>query len=287
MERSDVVGLILNSEKMIEVFIKEIDEDVNKSNYLSFMGTPSLKIWDIAKDIDKIAKYILDGKEDFERFKTELFNIRTRTKELQSKTFQKYEPFAHHCDMIINIIDNMERFAPNQPSIVPNIEAGNINGLSTGENDRSGNKNLSEAEVRMQVKNEPFQARKGGKPIPYKECYKRLTEGKIRHSAGNTETIEVIDKQYNFDLFKYSVERADISKLFTKGKKSFARLFMNDIAQYFDDPSAFRAAAAKAFGVTKLGVGKNGEGINADYHILMKDIFSKDTDYRKQKPKGF
>lgn len=138
MERSDVVGLILNSEKMIEVFIKEIDEDVNKSNYLSFKGTPSLKIWDIAKDIDKIAKYILDGKEDFERFKTELFNIRTRTKELQSKTFQKYEPFAHHCDMIINIIDNMERFAPNQPSIVPGTEATNNNGLSTGENDKSG-----------------------------------------------------------------------------------------------------------------------------------------------------
>lgn len=121
MERSDVVGLILNCEKMIEVFIKEIDEDVNKSNYLSFMGTPSLKIWDITQDIDKIAKYILDGKEDFERFKTELFNIRTRTKELQSKTIQKYKPFAHHCDMIINIIDNMERFAPNSPEsdIIP------------------------------------------------------------------------------------------------------------------------------------------------------------------------
>lgn len=174
-----------------------------------------------------------------------------------------------------------------QPSIVPDTEAEKNISLSTGDNDGSDNKNLSEAEVRTQIQNKPFQARKGGKPIPYKECYNKLTEGKIRHSAGNIETIEVINKQYDVELFIYCVERADISNLFVKGKKSFARLFMNDIAQYFDDPSAFRAAAAKAFGVTKLGVGKNGEGINADYHILMKDIFSKDTDYRKQKPKGF
>lgn len=167
----------------------------------------------------------------------------------------------------------------NQSEIIP--ETGDIEGLSNKRN----NKPMNEAQVMMSVENEPFEPLKNGKPIPYQKCFERLTEGKIRRSAGESELVEVINKQYSLELFQYCVDRADISKIFKSRKKSYAILFMNDIASFYEDSSAFRKAAAKALGVKKLGVGRRGTGINADYYNLMTGIFSKDVNYQKVKKK--
>jgi len=171
----------------------------------------------------------------------------------------------------------------NQPKTIPETEII----PETGENESLNTKkveSLNKAEVMMAVKNEPFEPKKDGSPIPYKKCYERLTEGKIRRPTGEVKTIEIIDKQWDFDLFKYCVERADISKIFKSRKKSYARLFMNDIAEYFENPSSYRKAAAIAFHVTKLNVGTNGEGIRADYRKLMKGLFPDHANYQKKMP---
>ena len=91
------------------------------------------------------------------------------------------------------------------------------------------------------------------------------------------------DVKENIDLFQYCVERADISKLFNTGKKSYARLFMNDIAFSFAEPEKFRKAAAKSFGVKE--VGGVGDKYKKDYRLMMKGLFPDDADYRKGKPK--
>lgn len=182
-------------------------------------------------------------------------------------------------------VDNNRQIAHLQSVDVNNPETGDNGCLNTGDKKPIGEaKPLNKAQVTMNVRNEPFEPKKDGSPIPYKKCYERLTEGKIRRPTGEVKTIEIIDKQWDFDLFKYCVERADISMIFKSGKKSYARLFMNDIAEYFENPSSYRKAAAIAFLVTKLNVGTNGEGIRADYRKLMKGLFPDHANYQKKMP---
>ena len=172
----------------------------------------------------------------------------------------------------------------NQPKTIPETEII----PETGENESLNTKkveSLNKAEVMMAVKNEPFGPKKGGKPIQYKEFYKRLTEGKIKRTTGKVEAIEIIDKQYDLELFKYCVDRADISKIFKSRKKCYAIMFMNDIAEYYENPSEYRKAAVKAFHITKLNVGADGKGIRADYRLLMKNLFPDHANYQKKMPK--
>lgn len=275
MERHDVIGLYEQSESLVKVFLNEIDGECNK--YL-FLGNPMVKLFvEVPKNVIDIVNYIRDGKQDADRLKLELLNLREMVKNLQSKAEQKgFSPFARNCETIVRIINAMERFDP-----IP--ETGENGCLNIG--DEKKTKSLNKAQIIMELKKEPFEPRKYGEPIPYKDCYTRLIEGKIKRSTGDVIALEIIDKQCDFELFKYCVDRADVSKLYKVKKKSYVRIFMNDIAEYFANPSEYRKAAASAFGVEKLNVGTNGEGVRADYRLLMKGVFPDDANYQKKMPK--
>lgn len=137
MERSDVIALYTQSESLIKLFLNEIDKDIKGSNRV-FMNTNVVKLYYAAINIDKVTKYILDGKKDSDRLKKKLHDLLILTKDLQNKAIQKqYDPIAHNCQMIIDIINNIDRWDNSQPAIVPEEEAGNNVSLSTGENNNN------------------------------------------------------------------------------------------------------------------------------------------------------
>lgn len=117
MERSDAIGLFIESEALVKRFRELLNDDGCRS---AFKGIYVAKIPHIAENVVKVMKYVLDGKEDANRLKSELFNLRELTRKLQQEAEKKgYSPFAHNCDTIINIIDNMERWetGDNYPTI--------------------------------------------------------------------------------------------------------------------------------------------------------------------------
>ena len=131
--------------------------------------------------------------------------------------------------------------------------------------------------IKSLEKIEPYKPLKGDEPINYKEYYKRLTEG------------GVIDKKWTLDLFRYCVERADISKLLVKaekkkdGKKQYARLFMNDVASCFSDSAQYRKKAAESFGLGEnVNVGAVGGNAKTEYQNMMKGLFAKN--HQRKRP---
>lgn len=154
----------------------------------------------------------------------------------------------------------------------------------TGENESLNTKKvepLNKAQVMMAVKNEPFAAKEDGRPIPYKKCFERLTMGKIRRSVGKFDQVEVIDKQYDYELFKYCVDRANI-KYLIKEKKCFAYLFLRCISEYFENPLEYRKVAAMSFGIkTICSVGGD---TKSDFYNLFSGIF-KNEDIPRTKRK--
>ena len=140
---------------------------------------------------------------------------------------------------------------------------------------------MSKTDIMMSVKNEPFKPKKDGKPIPYQKCFERLTEGSIRRSAGQSEPVEVVGKQYDLELFKYCVDCADIKKIIVEGKKCYAYLFLRCISEYYENPSEYRKAAAKSFGIkTICSVG--GDTKN-DFFTLFSGIFKNEDIPRKKR----
>ncbi len=281
MERSEAIYLFEDSKNRIKWFLKDIDEDINGSNRLVFKGTVSVQLYDIAENVGKVVNYIRDGKRDADRLKSELLNLRIMVKELQSKSLQKgYEHFAYNCRMTISIIDNMEKWETNAPNpensqvqetnqseIVPETKA-----------DKENPKN--KAQIMMSIDNEPFKPKKDGKPIPYQKCFERLTMGKIRRSAGESEPVEVIDKRYDSELFKYCVDRANI-KYLIKEKKCFAYLFLRCISEYFENPFEYRKAAAMSFGIKTIS--NVGGDTKSDFYNLFSGVFKNEDIPRKKR----
>jgi len=267
MERSEAITLYEQSEGHIKMLLREITDD--NCNSLLFHGKASLTLFDMAKNISKIKDYILDDGKDTERLKKELLNLRKITKELQDKAFEKgYEPFAHHCDMIIRGIDTMEKWETDEP-----IQETNETKSETG--DKSNGHVINRDEIIRSVERiTPFTPSAEPKKQPkYKVYYERLIK------AG------VIDDAYDLNLFQYCVERADISKLIVKtkkrdSKKGFARLFLNDVASVYQDSSKYREQAKTALGI-KSHIGAVGGDIKKEYQALMKDVFEKDNWQRK------
>ena len=273
MERSEAIYLFEDSKNRIKWFLKDIDEDINGSNRLVFKGKVSVQLYDIAENVGKVVNYIRDGKRDADRLKSELLSLRSMVKELQSKTLQKgYEHFAYNCDMTISIIDNMEKWETDAP--IPETDNKK---LIDGEKDTPKEKTLTRDEIIECLKDiEPFEALNPDEPINYKEYYKRLCDG------------GVIDSQYGLDLFTYCVERADISKIIAKpekkkdNKKSYARLFMNDVASVFSIAADYRKAAAKAFILgDNTHIGSVGGDVKTEYQELMKGLFK--TNWQKKR----
>ncbi len=127
------------------------------------------------------------------------------------------------------------------------------------------------------------------KPINlYDVFYDRLVKGKIKNKNDEYHVLGVLRKicdgdKENVELFKRCVESADISNLYNKGKKSYARLFMNDIASLFSEPEKFRKAAAKSFGLKEgTELGAVGGNYKKDYRSLMNSLFDDNADYRNK-----
>ena len=168
------------------------------------------------------------------------------------------------------------------PSVQGNSQNGFIPETENG-NQNPGEKSepMGKEQVMMNVKNEPFEPRKNGKPIPYQKCYERLTEGKIRRSVGESEPVEVINKLYDFETFKYCVDRAEIKNIMVEGKKCFGYLFLRCISEYFENPFEYRKAAAKAFGIKTIS--NVGGRTKMDFYNLFSGIFKNEDIPRKKK----
>lgn len=168
------------------------------------------------------------------------------------------------------------------PSVQGNSQNGVIPETGNG-NQNPGEKSepMGKEQVMMNVKNEPFEPRKNGKPIPYQKCYERLTEGKIRRSVGESEPVEVINKLYDFETFKYCVDRAEIKNIMVEGKKCFGYLFLRCISEYFENPFEYRKAAAKAFGIKTIS--NVGGRTKMDFYNLFSGIFKNEDIPRKKK----
>lgn len=283
MERSEAIGLFVQSEGHIKRFLEEIKKV--KENRLVFLGTTGVKVqFEIIENVDKIVKYVLDGKADAERLKSELLNLRSLTKELQDEANQKgFRPFAYHCETIIKIIDTMERFESNpiQESTQAEIihETGNNECPNIGE-DSGGKvepKPLTTEEIKEKLKKvDPFVQAKENEVIPYSAYYQRLTNWKIKQSDGVQKEIHVIDiDKCDLPLFESCVKRADISDIFIEGSKMLARLFMYYVAAKFSDSDSYKKAAAKAFGLDSDKTRLSGvpDNYRADFYKIMWDLF--------------
>lgn len=168
----------------------------------------------------------------------------------------------------------------------------NVANKETGNKEGVGNVETPKADQEPTNKDDIIKSLEGTeifaptKPINlYNVYYDRLTKGKIKTNNGDVCKLAILrrvcdDDNDNIELFKYCVERADISKLVNTGKKSYARLFMNDIASCFKEPEKFRKAAAKSFRVKEVG-GVGGD-YKENYRLLMEKLFSDDADYRKR-----
>lgn len=288
MERSDAICLFEDSKNRIKWFLRDIDEDINGSNRLVFKGTVSVQLYDIAENVGKVVNYIRDGKRDADRLKSELLNLRIMVKELQSKSLQKgYEPFAYKCGMTIGIIDNMEKWETSHIENNPIPETGGNEDVGNGEKTKADNKPKTKDDIIKSLEGkEQFVP---SKPINlYDVFYDRLVKGKIKNKNDEYHVLGVLrkicdDDKENVELFKRCVESADISNLYNEGKKSYARLFMNDIASLFSEPEKFRKAAAKSFGLKEgTELGAVGGNYKKDYRSLMNGLFDDNADYRNR-----
>lgn len=289
MEKSEAVRCFNEGKHFVETCLKDVASlELNNDKELRqvLRGTVMVEVsYKAAENFCKVVSYVIDGKDGAQKLKGKLIDLKEKIVQLYNGADrQNLITIKSISEAIISEIKEVEEWAGDEHFIQnPIPETGENRCLNTGDKKSSTKAEpLNKAQVIMEVKNEPFEPRKDGKPIPYKECYKRLTEGKITRSNGKVETLEIIDKKHDFELFQYCVERADIMKIYKSRKKSYARLFMNDIAEYFANPSEFRKAAALAFHVKQLNVGTDGQGIRADYRLLMKGVFPDDANYQKK-----
>lgn len=268
MERSEAIREFNDCKFYVIKALELIKDDSLK---FAFMGRYNVKLFNAAEKIGKVHDYILDAKYGSMQIFKELLNLRTTTRELRNEAILKgYDPFAVTCDIIIDIIDDVEKWESD------NGNQGEVQNSEIGDKGIMENV-LTRDEIIKGVEGiNPFKPLNSDEPINYEEYYKRLCNG------------GVIDSRYGLDLFTYCVDRADISKIIARpkkrkdSKKSFARLFMNDVSHVFSDDDNYRKAAAKAFNLGEnTHIGSVGGIVKAEYQELMKGLFK--TNWQKKK----
>ena len=173
----------------------------------------------------------------------------------------------------------------NQPKTI--LETGDDKDVGNGDKQKADNKPMTKDEIIKSLEGkEQFVP---AKPINlYDVFYDRLVKGKIKNKNSESHVLGVLrkicdDDKENVELFKRCVESADISNLYNEDKKSYARLFMNDIASLFSEPKKFRKAAAKSFGLKEgTELGAVGGNYKKDYRSLMNRLFDDNADYRNR-----
>ena len=199
MERSEAIREFNDCKFYVIKALELIKDDSLK---FAFMGRYNVKLFNAAEKIGKVHDYILDAKYGSMQIFKELLNLRTTTRELRNEAILKgYDPFAVTCDIIIDIIDDVEKWESD------NGNQGEVQNSEIGDKGIMENV-LTRDEIIKGVEGiNPFKPLNSDEPINYEEYYKRLCNG------------GVIDSRYGLDLFTYCVDRADISKIIARPKK--------------------------------------------------------------------
>lgn len=285
MEKSEAIRRFNEGKHYIETCIEDIaslEQNNDKELRQVLRGTVMVEVsYKAAENFCKVCGYVINGEDGAQKLKDKLFDLKERVKQLyDSADKHNLITIKTICDTILKEIGAVEEWTDdNEQTVLRTNLTDNIDIPETGEsgNEGIGEKLLTKDEIIKSLeKIEPYKPLKDDEPINYKEYYKRLTEG------------GVIDEKWPLDLFKYCVERADISKIVVKakkrkdGKKQWARLFMNDVASKFSDSAKYRKKAAESFGLENSNIGAVGGDAKLEYQRMMKGLFV--TNHQRKRP---
>lgn len=297
MEKSEVIGCYNRGKHYIETCLEQIaslEQNNDKELRQVLRGTAMVDVsYKAAENFGKVCEYIINGEDGAQKLKGKLLDLKEKVRQLyDSADKHNLTTIKTICNSILEEIGEVEEWTnDNESDGIQELPQPEII-LETGNNEGDGIIETPKADQEPMTKDDIVESLEGTetfvpiKPINlYGICYDRLTKGTILNENGDVCKLEVIrkvcdDDKENIGLFKYCVERADISKIVNTGRKSYARLFMNDIASYFQEPEKFRKAAAKSFEVKDIG-GVGGK-YKINYRLLMKGLFLDDADYRKR-----
>ena len=287
MEKSEAVRRFNEGKHFVETCLKDIaslDQSNDKELRKVLRGTVMVEVsYKAAENFGKVCGYVIDGKDGAQKLKDKLFDLKEKVVQLYNDADrQNLVTIKEISKAIISEIKEVEEWADDDhfiPNPIP--ETGDNECLKIGDkNPPTKAEPLNIIQVTMNIKNEPFQPKKDGKPIPYQKCYERLANGKIRRSAGESETVKAIHEQYDLKTFQYCVDRANMKYICVEGKKCFIYLFLRCISEYYENPSEYRKAAAKAFG--RKSICSVGGHTKQDFYNLFSGIF-KDEDLQRKK----
>jgi len=281
MEKSEAIRRFNEGKHYIETCLEQIaslEQNNDKELHQVLRGTVMVEVsYKAAENFCKVGSYVIDGKDGAQKLKDKLINLKVKVLQLYDGADRNNLLMIKNiCDTIISVINEVEEWTGDNEQT--NQETTQSEIVPETKTDKENPK--TKAQIMMSIENEPFKPKKDGKPVPYQKCFERLTMGKIRHSVGESESVEVIDKQYDFELFKYCVDRANI-KYLIKEKKCFAYLFLRCISEYFENPFEYRKAAAKSFGIKTIS---NVGGVTkSDFYNLFSGIFKNEDIPRKNR----
>ena len=281
MEKSETIRCFNQGKHYIETCLEQIaslEQNNDKELHQVLRGTVMVEVsYKAAENFCKVGSYVIDGKDGAQKLKDKLINLKVKVLQLYDGADRNNLLMIKNiCDTIISEINEVEEWTGDNEQT--NQETTQSEIVPETKTDKENPK--TKAQIMMSIENEPFKPKKDGKPVPYQKCFERLTMGKIRHSVGESESVEVIDKQYDSELFKYCVDRANI-KYLIKEKKCFAYLFLRCISEYFENPFEYRKAAAKSFGIKTIS---NVGGVTkSDFYNLFSGIFKNEDIPRKNR----
>ena len=260
MEKNEVIGCYNRGKHYVETCLEQIaslEKNNAKELRQALRGTYMVEVsYKAAENFAKVCGYVINGEDGADKLKGKLYDLKDKVKQLyDSADKHNLITIREISDSILREIGEVEEWADDTPD--------------TGKGIVDINKKLTKDDIIEKLKNiKLYEPLNPEEPINYKEYYKRLCDG------------GVIDSGYTIDLFRYCVERADISMIVAKSdkrrdsKKGFARLFMNDVASVFSNAAEYRRAAAKSFGLgDNTNVGSVGGDTKINYQELMKGLF--------------
>ena len=307
MEKIEAVRCFNEGKHFVETCLEQIaslEQNNDKELRQVLRGTDMVEIsYKAAENFVKVCGYVINGEDDAQIFKGKLYDLKEKVRQLyNSADKQNLITIKDICDVILKEIGEVEEWAndnesddgdkppvtkTNQPDIIPEIDDNECPNIGEDSRDKGKSKPMTTDEIIQSL-----EGKEAFEPLKtinlYGVYYDRLVKGKITDENGESKVLGIIrkvcdDDKENIKLLKHCVERADISSIVVTGRKSYAMLFMNDIADSFKEPEKFRKAAAMSFKVKWVGgVGGN---YKKNYRLLMKELFSDDADYRKRKKK--
>lgn len=295
MEKSEAIRRFNEGKQYIETCLEQIaslELNNDKDLRLALMGTFLVNVsYKAHENFCKVTSYVIDGKDGAQQLKAELICLKEKLVQLyDGADRQNLVTIKRISEMIISEIKEVEKWTGDHEQIIQGTNQVANNPIPETDDDKdegNGDKPITKNEIIKSLEGkEKFVP---SKPINlYDVFYDRLVKGKIKNKNDEYHVLGVLrkicdDDKENVELFKRCVESADISNLYNEGKKSYARLFMNDIASLFSEPEKFRKAAAKSFGLKEgTELGAVGGNYKKDYRSLMNGLFDDNADYRNR-----